>query len=224
MTAVKLNLENAPTTMEEMLKIGRFNGRLLAQEIGMFTSEAEKASFMQLPNEKQAEALLAAVLKLKSGGKGAKPAAAGTRTPSTGKPAAAGARKPATTETAPAVTQQAEDPAAARAPATAAAAAGAANTVKLMQTIAKTCEGIETAIGDTNNSMVGLQEALEGINLALWFNTALTVLQIEHTLSGQMSREEIIEMALGEIPNLKDSIGVNQPPASEEEYPDEGNA
>jgi len=58
----------------------------------------------------------------------------------------------------------------------------------------------------------------------LWFNTALTVLQIEHTLSGQMSREEIIEMALGEIPNLKDSIGANQPPATEEDYPDEGNS
>lgn len=221
MTAVKLSLENAPTTLEEMLKIGRFNYRLFAQEVGLFNSEAEKASFMQLSNDKQAEALLAAVLRLKSGGKGKPAAAAGTRTPSTGKPAG---RKPATESAAATQQPPIEDPAAARAPATAAAAAGAAGTVKLMQTIAKTCEGIESAIGDTNQSVVGLQDALEGINLALWFNTALTVLQIEHTLAGQMSREEIIEMALGEIPNLKDSIGANQPPTTDEEYPDEGNA
>jgi hypothetical protein len=222
MTSAKLSLETAPTTLEEMLKIGRFNFRLLAQELGLFADDTAKASFMQLSNEGQAKALLDAATKLRGGGKGKPAAAAGAgatqRTPATGK---TGGRKPAT-ETAASTTQaQVEDPAAARAPATAAAAAGAANTVKLMQTIAKTCEGIEGAISGTNQSVVELQSTLESMNLALWFNTALTLLQIEHTLAGEVSRDDIIEMALSEIPNLKNVIGTNQP-TDEGDYP-EGN-
>jgi hypothetical protein len=58
--------------------------------------------------------------------------------------------------------------------------------------------------------------------MALWFNTALTVLQIEQTI--QIDRAEIIEMAMQEIPGLKDALSAAQPASGEEEYAEEGNA
>jgi hypothetical protein len=226
MTTAKPSLETAPTTLEDMMKLGRFNLRLFAQELGLFATEESKASFMQLSNEGQAQALLAAADKLrKGGGKGKPAAAAGTgatqRTPSTGKAAATG-RKPSTRVEEPPEETPAVDPAAARAPATTAAAAGTANTVKLMKDIAASCEGIKGALETTDGSIVSVQSTLEAINMALWFNIALTVLQIEQAI--QIGRDEIIEMALQEIPGLKDTLNAAQPGGAEEEYPEEGNA
>lgn len=217
MTAVKISLDAAPTTMEEMLKMGRFNYRILAQELGMFNSEAEKAAFMQMASDKQAEALLAEVIRAK-GGKGAAAAAAAPtgRTPSTGK-----GKKPAE---APAPEEAPiNDPAAARAPVTAAAAAGTANLVKQLGAIVASVEGIQEAVQGGNQSIITLQETLEGIRATMIFNTALSLLQIEHLLAGQMSRDDIVGMALSEIPAIRDMLGGITGESSPEEDPEEGN-
>jgi hypothetical protein len=50
-------------TTNDLLKRGRFNLRLLAEELGVFVDEEAKSSFMQLDNQGQAEVVRNALLK-----------------------------------------------------------------------------------------------------------------------------------------------------------------
>ena len=222
MTTVKINLENAPNDYESMLKLGRFNLRLLAQELGVFATEKDKAAFMQLKNEEQATELLNLVQAKRGGGK--KPAAA--RQPATGKTGAAAARKPATAAASePAETEArtpVNDPAAARSPATAAVAAGASKTMELLKTISERCEGMSGLAENVEGSLGGMQSSIEALSVAVMFNSALTLLSLEQAAAGQMSREEIVSMALEEIPGIKTILEANTP-GSEEEELEQGN-
>jgi len=221
MTTVKINLENAPNDYDGMLKLGRFNLRLLAQELGVFATEKDKAAFMQLKNEEQATELLSLVQSKRGGGK--KPAA--SRQPATGKAGAATARKPAAaaepeeTEARTPVT----DPAAARSPATAAVAAGASKTMELLKTISERCEGMSGLAENVEGSLGGMQSSIEALSVAVMFNSALTLLSLEQAAAGQMSREEIVSMALEEIPGIKTILEANTPGGEDEEVLDQGN-
>lgn len=92
MTSAQLSIETAPRNLEELKKIGRFNLRSLATLLGVFENEANKAAFMQLTNDQQAENILT-LLQAKDGtGKATSGKGVTTRSPSTknaGKPATA---------------------------------------------------------------------------------------------------------------------------------------
>jgi hypothetical protein len=219
MTAVKICLETAPDNYEDMLKLGRFNLRLLAQELGVFASEKNKASFMQLKNEDQATELVSLVQQARGGG-GKKPAARQPATGKTGatkKPGAAATSAPAEETTRAPVT----DPAASRAPATAAAAAGASKSLELLKVISERCEGMIGLAGNVEGALSGLQSSIESLSAAVMFNSSLTLLSLEQAAAGQMSREDIISMALEEIPGIKTILEANAP--ADEEYTEEGN-
>lgn len=93
MTTTPISPENAPSTLEEILQLGRFNIRLLATKLGIFENEAAKNAFLSCNTEEQARTVLNAVLELRGSKKGKKGAAAAaapavTRTPVTSKKAA----------------------------------------------------------------------------------------------------------------------------------------
>lgn len=92
MTTIPISPENAPSTLEEILQLGRFNIRLLATKLGIFENEAAKNAFLSCNTEEQARTVLNAVLELRGSKKGKKGAAAAapavTRTPVTSKKAA----------------------------------------------------------------------------------------------------------------------------------------
>lgn len=220
MTAVKISLETAPDNYEDMLKLGRFNLRLLAQALGVFSTEQKKSAFMQSKNEEQATELLALVQAQRGGGK--KPA----RQPATSK--AGTTRKPSNAAAAAETSEPAEDtrapvndPAASRAPATAAVAAGTSKSLELLKTVAERCEGMISHTGNVESALAGLQSSIESLSAAVMFNSALTLMSIEQATAGQMSREDIVSMALEEIPGIKAVLEANAP--TDEEYTEEGN-
>lgn len=94
MTAASITVETAPRDLAELSKLGRYNQRLLAEQLGMISTADEKAAFLSLSQDKMAEELLSKLQEKDGGGK--KPAkAAVSRTPVTGK-AAATTKAPAT--------------------------------------------------------------------------------------------------------------------------------
>lgn len=50
-------LPGVPNTLEEMISLGRFNKRLLAQKLGMFADERRRNSFLAMSNEMQSKYL-----------------------------------------------------------------------------------------------------------------------------------------------------------------------
>lgn len=74
----KLTKENAPRNHTELAKIGRFQLRQLADELGLFTSEDVKMAYQVLDTKDQAQQVLDALNALDKGGGGAPPADAPT--------------------------------------------------------------------------------------------------------------------------------------------------
>lgn len=93
MTTTQLSIETAPRDLEALAKQGRFNLRMLAEELGVFGTEASKQSFMGMSSEQQAENLLKLLQERDKpagkGGGGGAAAGAGKRTPTTAKADAA---------------------------------------------------------------------------------------------------------------------------------------
>lgn len=57
MSQSALTTQNAPRDPEELSKVGRFNLRYLAEQIGIFTDEASKGRFMNGSNKEMAQAI-----------------------------------------------------------------------------------------------------------------------------------------------------------------------
>lgn len=73
MTTTKTSVATAPRDLEALKKQGRFNLRCLAEELGVFSNEQSKSSFMSMANDAQAEnifKLLKDVDKRNGGGGG----------------------------------------------------------------------------------------------------------------------------------------------------------
>ena len=73
MTTTKTSIATAPRDLEALKKQGRFNLRCLAEELGVFSHEQSKSSFMSMANDAQAEnifKLLKDVDKRNGGGGG----------------------------------------------------------------------------------------------------------------------------------------------------------
>ncbi len=82
-------VETCPTTVEEIVALGRYNLRALADQFGLLADSDSKQSFLKLSTEDQAAAIHAAKVdhdKQKGGGKTTTKAAV-TRTPVTSKAA-----------------------------------------------------------------------------------------------------------------------------------------
>lgn len=87
MSQTQLTPETAPRDAAELAKIGRFNLRMLAEKLGLFSDEATKAAFMSLSNEEQADNCAKALAALDGAKAPAGKAGGGTppRTPQTSK-------------------------------------------------------------------------------------------------------------------------------------------
>ena len=224
--AVALPIDEAPTTLDEMSKVGRFNLRLWALELGM--SEEEKSSYMQLSNDEQAKVVLAKVLKYKAEKAKSSASSTASRSPST-------KTKKNTEKT---QSNQQEDPALTRSPVvskgnTGGGATGPSSAINsstsptagavVVKEIKNLCEKISKE-GTASSSEI--LNSINNLAFALWFNTSITLLQVEHTLSGQISRGDIIAMALGDIPTIENAIVKRRPPVEVEEeegFQEEGN-
>ena len=55
MTTTKTSVATAPRDLEALKKQGRFNLRCLAEELGVFSNEQSKSSFMSMAHDAQAE-------------------------------------------------------------------------------------------------------------------------------------------------------------------------
>lgn len=103
-------VETCPTTVEEIVALGRYNLRALADQFGLLADSDSKQSFLKLSTEDQAAAIHAAKVdhdKQKGGGGKTTTKAAVTRTPVTSKAAKAPAAGATSASTADAGNQSA---------------------------------------------------------------------------------------------------------------------
>lgn len=207
MSTTAMTLATAPRELDGLVKIGRFNARILAQEGGLFPTEEAKSAFMQFSNEEQAAELLK-MIKAHDAKKGGSKAAAGAvvRTPANG--TKAGGKKPAETE------ETASAPAT-RAPATGtgtAAAPGenAAKMLKSIQALETSYAGIEGAINNVGEQLAMQQESIR-------HNTHMTLLGVGVILQVaeqvlQAPQAQILQMAFEDMPTLLTNIKKYMPP------------
>lgn len=222
-----MTIATAPRDLEALIKIGRFNARVLAQEGGLFPTEEQKTAFMQLSSEKQADALIKMLQRVD----GKKPAAGGKatggalpsgRSPSNGGKAAAG-RKPATE-------QPPNDPAAgaaaARQPATTAAAPGegTAKMLSAIQGLQASYASIVEALDNLGQQSMMQQSSINTGNRMTLLSLAVQLQIAEEVLHAPQS--QILEMAFEDVPRLSGEVAKYIPDETSEvvenEAEDEG--
>lgn len=220
MSTTALTLATAPRDRDSLLKIGRFNARVLAQDGGMFgtleePNEEAKATFMQFSSEEQADALIKMFERIdgKKAGKAAAATTASGRQPATG--AKTGGKKPAEAETTTTTTTTtaAATTATGRAPATAAPGEG---TAKLLKSI----QAIESVITDMGGALSNLGPQLSMQQQAINNNTTMTllvasiVLQLAEQVL-QAPQKTIIQMSLEDLATLRTTMSKLMPSTDE---------
>lgn len=203
MSNTAMTLATAPRDRELLIKIGRFNARVLAQEGGLFPNEESKTAFMQLSSEKQADELLAMFSRLDgkkpAGGKASGGALPSGRSPANGTKAAGG-RKPA--EQAPA--DPASGAAAARQPATAPAGEATTKVLLAIQSLQENYNNIAEALDNLSQQSQMQQSSINKGNSMAVLNIAVMLQIAEEVLHAPQS--QILQMAFEDMPRLTDEV------------------
>lgn len=231
MTSVEMPLDHLNgKSKEDIAKLGRYNLRVFAGQLKLWSNEEEKLAFGTLDNNQQAEEIHRAFTKTKGGAKEA------TRAPATRTPATRG-RKPAAPppeeeENSPEDEEAPVAPAATRAPATRAQAGttaagdGAINLVKAVKENTAQLAALTTVIKENNESLSRLAEICASANIAAHFAAVVGIKIAEETMGVGTQQvlgllEEDSAQLVLEIQKLSDKMGGM--PDDEEEDPDEGN-
>lgn len=211
MTTTQITVDTAPRDLEGLKKIGRFNLRLVAQQLGIFATEAAKTAFMQQSNDAQAETvkkLLDAHFATKGTGT-AKPAATG-RNPSTknaGK-AAAAASEPAADDNTGAATGGK-------------GVGGGENAAKILaaiQGLREECAGFRESIDNLTATISQLQGISAGTNRFVAMAIGLSGKLAEQTLGASL--ETVLEAVVEDMPAVEAAMRT-MPGAEEEEAEEE---
>lgn len=189
MSQSAVSVTDAPRDLDKLKALGRFNLRRLAEELGVFSTEAAKGAFMNGTNEQMGQAVYEALMKLDGESGKAAPAAAGKRTPVTnGKTS-----KPKETETTTAA------PAASSAP--------AAGVQELLAAISGLKESVDSLSERLENLEAGQENAnalVSGTNRLLVTGLVLNLMLAEEVLKG--GRKDIIEAAVADSEGLIESL------------------
>ncbi len=227
MTTTQITVDTAPRDLEGLKKIGRFNLRLVAQQLGVFATEAAKAAFMQQPNDAQAETvkkLLDAHFGTKTTGSGGGGKAAGTgRQPSTKN---AGKATTVTTTAEPAAEEAASTSSGSGGKA--AGGGGGENAAKLLaaiQGIRDDYAGLREAVENLTASINQLQGISAGTNRFVAMSIGLTGKLAEQVLGAPL--EQVLEVVVDDMPAVENAMrsmpGADEAEEGGEEESEEGN-
>lgn len=209
MTTTQVTAQSAPRDTEGLSKLGRFNLRILAQEIGMFDSEANKGAFMSLNSEGQVKAVQAKLAEL-DGATASTPA----RTPSN-KGAKGGAKAAANGAAAatPAASQAA--------PAAGAAPAGAASAQLLakLDAMASAVEGLREEVSNLAGQLAQTQSMTAANNRFVTVAIGLSLKLAEQVL--EAGAEQVLGAVIDDMPMVEQAL--SSLPGAEEGDEDQGN-
>lgn len=219
MTATQLTPETAPRDLEGLKKAGRFNLRVLAQQLGIFETEANKTAFMQASNDQQAETILKLLQEKDGGGKASKGgggAAASGRSPSTknaGKAAGAAGKATGT---------PAAGSGGGGASSEAGVGAGAAAILNAINELKETVEGYKDSVDNLQASVDQLQGISAGTNRFVALSIGLSAKLGEQVLGASL--DQILDVVLEDMPAVEAAMQRMAPAEEEEaEAEDEGN-
>jgi hypothetical protein len=191
MNTSALTIKNAPRDPNELAKIGRFNLRRIAEELGLFTDEASKARFMAGKNTDMAQALAVHLQQLDQNG---------------GAPVVQPPNLTVVPNT-PAPQRQPSNEAAKAEPAPQAQVNGNAGVVEALLKVINAqskkidllTEKVEELVSETNAFGEGLEvvkEVVRGNTRTSVISTALSLSLAEQVL--QAPREEILQSAIND--------------------------
>jgi hypothetical protein len=220
MTATQISVSTAPREIEGLKKAGRFNLRVLAQELGLFENEAAKTAFMSASNDQQAETVLKYLLEKdggpKTSGKGGGGAASG-RAPST-KNAGKGA---ATNGKATGEPAAGSGGGGTQATGGAAVGAGAEKILQKLQELIEKVDGFQGEIENLNNAVTQLQGISAGTNRFVALSIGLSGQLAQQVLGAGL--EQILDVTLEDMPAVEAAMKRMAPVEEADEAEDEGN-
>lgn len=219
MTATQISIDTAPRDLEGLKKVGRFNLRVLAQALGVFSTEAGKAAYMQLDNDAQATAIKKLLDEHFGGSKGGAGKTAGTpsgRTPATkggaGKTTGASKTSGETTGTTSSGTGGG-----------APSGEGAAKILAALQANTEEVAGLRASIDNLAAAIEQLQGVSAGTNRFVALSIGLSGKLAEETLGAPLS--QVLEAVMDDMPAVEAamaSMAEGDAPADEGES-DAGN-
>lgn len=219
MTATQISVETAPRDLELLKKVGRFNLRVLAQELGLFKSEESKQAFMQATNDQQSDTIYKALMEKdgvspKASGKGGGGAPTG-RSPSTknagktagtvGKPAgeaATGAGGGGATSGAGAV------------------GAGAEKIIQKLQELVEKVDGFQSSIDNLTEAVGQLQGISAGTNRFVALSIGLSAKLAEQVLGASL--DQILDVVLEDMPAVEAAMQKMAPADEDGDEEEEG--
>lgn len=222
MTSTQVTVETAPRDLEGLKKAGRFNLRVLAQELGLFEKEADKTAFMQASNDQQAETVLKYLLEKDGGpkatGKGGGGVATG-RSPSTknaGK--AAGTVSKATGDA------SAGSGGGGAAAGSTSVGAGAEKILQKLGELIEKVEGFTASVDNLADRVSHLEGISAGTNRFVALSIGLSGKLAEQVLGAGL--EQILDVTLDDMPAVEAAMKRMAPveEANEDEDEEEGNA
>lgn len=222
MTATQITVATAPRDLEGLKKAGRFNLRVLAQELGIFNSETDKTSFMQASNDQQAETVLKYLQEKDGGPKNTGKGGGGAtgRSPST-KNAGKGPAGKATGEAA-AGTGGGGAAAASGTGGSATVGAGAEKILTKLQELIEKVDGFQGSVDNLAERVSSLEGISAGTNRFVALSIGLAGKLAEQVLGASL--EQILDVTLEDMPTVEAAMKRMAPAEDEEgEDSDEGN-
>jgi hypothetical protein len=219
-SSVKFTSANAPRDVKELIMLGRFRLRDLANEVGMGDTPETRASLSNMEVEKMAEEVLRRLLQIdaSNGGAMVQSVQGGQLIQMPMQQAAEPAQQAPKRSPTNAATR------AAKAAGMLPAATGQASTTGVaLEDVLETVKNLATEITNNTQQIKALANVLAGIQQAqaatmgalqssifqTQLNTSLGLLFGEQVLQGR--RPDILSMAIGDIPQILDLVGKAQP-------------
>jgi len=217
MTTTQISVATAPRDIAGLKNLGRFNMRILAQELGAFEQEETKTAFMQQSTDEQVAFVHKLLLEKDGGGKASKGAGgASPRQPSTkgaakgggvvGKPAgeaAKGTGGGGTATAGPAV------------------GAGAEKLLAAIGELNEKIDGFNETLGNLQTAVEQLQGISAGTNRFVALAIGLSGKLAEQVMGASLA--QIIDVVLEDMPAVEEAMKRMAPAAEEDEEPEAGN-
>lgn len=213
MTATQISIDTAPRDLAGLKNQGRFNLRILAQQLGAMETEAAKTAFMQASNDEQA----ATVLRLLQEKDGTAGKAKGTGGASPRQPSTKGAGKAGTAAPGKAVGEPAQGNGGGGA---GTVGAGAEKLLGAIQALSTKIDGFSGAIENVQAQLSQLQGMSAGTNRMIALSIGLAGKLAEQTLGASL--EQILDIVLEDMPSVEAAMQKMAPVDEEEE--EEGGA
>lgn len=218
MTATQISVETAPRDLAGLKNQGRFNLRILAQQLGALEQEASKTAFMQQSSDEQA----ATVLKLLQEKDGTGGKAKGTGGASPRQPSTKSAGKTGTTAPGKAQGEAAQGSGGGGTTNGTAVGAGAEKLLAAIKTLSDRVDGFGGTIENLQAQVSQLQGISAGTNRFVALSIGLAGKLAEQTLGASL--DQILDIVLEDMPAVEAAMQKMAPAEEvEEEETDAGN-